>query len=265
MRSAGKGKEVAHNGPNVLGRALLISAAVHFLAVMMVTVTAVPVSSTPRFVDVAMVNVDDTWSNPAVDPDPSTVAKAISFPEIGRMTAAPRLELYQNKYQWEDDIGQLITATADMTRYDFMKEESDYDFIFDSLNRGLLAGNGFDTMMGRQVGRTQPGIRLSGGLDGRPILNYDEIDGRLQKMSGSSAVRMRIGVDSEGNVRHLLPERRGQNNSSMKAAAKLALSIRFKPDSLDTGTVWGRVEITPDQQDVTKPAEKPDNVADEPI
>ena len=97
MKAAGGVKEIAGNGPNVLGRALLISAAVHFVAVMLVTVTAVPVSSTTQLVDVVMVNVDETWSNPAVDPDPTPAAKAISFPRIGRMTAAPRLELYQNK------------------------------------------------------------------------------------------------------------------------------------------------------------------------
>jgi hypothetical protein len=267
MRPEGRKKETALKGPNVLGRALLISAAVHFVAVMMVTVTAVPVPSTPEFVDISMVTVDDTWSNPAVDPDPTPAAKAISYAQIGRMTAAPRLELYQNKYQWEDDIGQLISATSEITRYDFMKEESDYEFIFDNLKRGLLSRNGLDTMMVKEVDRPQSGIRLSGGLDGRTILNYAELDRRLQKISASMSqtVRMRIGVDGEGNVRHLLPDGSNKSDPSMAAAARLALSMRFKPDKVDTGTVWGSVEIRPRQRDETKPAGKPDKVTEKPI
>lgn len=263
MRPAGRGKKIAYKGPNVLGRALLISAGLHFAAVMMVTVTAVPVPSTPEFVDISMVTVDDTWSNPAVDPDPTPVVKAISYAEIGRMTAAPRLELYQNKYQWEDDIGRLITATGDITRYDFMKEESDYAFIFDNFKSGLAGRNGFDTMMEQLAYRPQPGIRISGGLDRRPILNSAELESRLRKISASmpGPVRIRIGVDGEGNVRHLLPEGR----DSSVAATRLALSIQFKPDGLDTGTVWGSVEITPQPGGKTNPAEAPETAREEPI
>ena len=68
---------------------------------------------------------------------------------------------------------------------------------------------------------------------------------------------MRIGVDGEGNVRHLLPEGRNRSDASMSVAARLALSMHFEPNRLDTGTVWGSVEITPQLIGEAKPAEEP--------
>lgn len=253
-------KKKAHNSKHVMGRMLIISATLHFVAAMLITVTAVPVLSTPELVNLSMVTVDDTWSNPAVDPNPSPVVKSISYPQIRRLTAAPRLELHQHKYQWEDDIGQLINPSIETTQYGFMKEKSDYAFIFDNFKSELASKNKTENIIKPILEYPEPGIRLSGGLHARPILNSTELDSKLNEISDVllEPVTMMIGVDNDGNVRHILPEGQNYNESSLSAAAKLALNIHFKPNRLGIGIMWGCIEINPKSPVEPKPAEKPD-------
>jgi len=265
MKTGGTEKKLTSNGSFVMGKALCISTALHFVAALMITVKAVPVPATPDFVDLSMVTLEDVWSDPAVDPDPKPAVKAISYVEIARMTAAPRLLLHHHKYQWEDDIDPLIMAAGEINKYDFMKEQSDYAFVFDNIESRFSGAGGSDTLFDstslvNMTHRSDPGIRISGRLLERTLLNPAELDSLLEKISASlmRPMRMRIGIDSEGNVRHVLPEGRYYDAVSLSEATKLALSMRFRSDQADTGTLWGNIEITPVRRERLTPAENPD-------
>ncbi len=247
----------------VLGRALFFSVFLHLGAALLFSVTAIPEVRAPDFVDLSMIPVKNLWMEHSLSPEPSM--RAISFVEIIRKAAAPRLELYHRTYLWEDDIAPLISPTTNAIRWDFRKEQPDYWFIFDKIRirSDYLTQKTTDELAEIEKSiavRRVPGIHISGPLGARKLLGRRALPDAIKEAAGISAplFSLRVGVDSDGNVRQAALEKSSGDTVLDEQIRRMVYTWRFEPALVETGITWGVVEIVPslssnDSQETTIP------------
>ncbi len=266
----------------VLFEALILSSLVHLIFFSIFSIKEVEERRVPQYVYLSVAPIKELWKLEKMEIDatdnPNVMSPGlISFIEMKKKTSSPKLELYHKIVVWEDEP-EFVAASSfrmDQSLWKFEKEDSDLsavfanliDFPLSSLSR--IEQDFAELEEELQIGEwREKRFAISSSLAGREIVSRKFPVYPESVQERNVAVKVRIGVDSAGNVRNLFLIESTKNFVLDEAVINAVKGWKFSPADSDEEEVlrWGWV-IVPfvdeaEQKEIEKRAESAEKVSE---
>ncbi len=268
----------------VLFEALILSTLVHLIFFSIFSIKEVEERRVPRHVYLSVAPIKELWKLEKMEIDatdnPNVMSPGlISFIEIKKKTSSPKLELYHKIVVWEDEP-EFVAASGfrmDQSLWKFEKEDSDLSAVFANLmNFPLSSLSRVEQDFAELEKELQLGhwrekkFAISSSLAEREIVSkrFPVYPESVEDGERNIAVKMRIGVDSAGNVRNLFLVESTENFALDEAVVNAVKGWKFDPADSDEeeGLRWGWV-IVPfvdevEEKEIEKGAESAEKVSE---